>query len=99
MQVFGDIMTEKSEERGNRKRFIAVAQHFKVDAVLVIFVGQPGDSGVDGYHEEDSDNARALSDWLLRLQRIVRSLLFLFPWFLVVGSMHEYQHDGQGDSY
>jgi len=66
MQVFGDIMTEKSEKRGNRKRFIAVAQHFKVDAVLVIFVGQPRDSGVDGYHEEDSDNARALSDWLLR---------------------------------
>jgi hypothetical protein len=99
MQVFSDVMTEKSEKGGNRKRFIAVAQHFKVDAVLVIYVGQPGDGGVDGYHEEDSDNARALSDWLLRLQGIIRSLLFLFPWFQVVGSMHEYQHDGQGDSY
>jgi hypothetical protein len=71
MQVFSDIMAEESEKRCNRKRFIAVAQHFKVDAVLVIFVGQPGDSGVDGYHEEDSDNARALSDWLLRSPRVL----------------------------
>ena len=99
MQVFGDVMAEKGEKGGNRKSLIAVAQHLKVNAVQVIFVGQPGDSSVDGYHEEDSNNARVLSDWLLRLEGILRSLLFLFPWFLVVGSMHEYQHEGQGDSY
>jgi hypothetical protein len=39
MQVFGNVMTEESEKRGNRKSLIAVAQHFKVNAVLVIFVG------------------------------------------------------------
>jgi hypothetical protein len=99
VQVFGDVVTEKSEKRGNRKSLIAVTQHLKVNAVLVIFVGQPGDSSVDGYHEEDSNNARDWLDWLLPLEGILRSLLFLFPWFLVVGSMHVYQHEGQGDSY
>ena len=84
MQVFGDVMTEKSEKRGDRKSFIAVAQHFKVYAVLVIFVGQPGDSSVDGYHEEDSNNARDLSDWLLHLQGISSQLTVSVP--MVSGS-------------
>jgi hypothetical protein len=41
MQVFGDIMAEKSEERGNRERFVAVAKHLEVHAMLVILIGEP----------------------------------------------------------
>ena len=41
MQVFGDVMAEKSEERGNRERFIAIAKDFEVYAMSVILVGEP----------------------------------------------------------
>ena len=77
-------MAEKSEEGCDGERFVTVAKHFKVDAMLVILIREPGYSGVDGYHEQDADNAEALLDWLLRLQEIRSSLLFLFPWFQVV---------------
>jgi hypothetical protein len=38
VQVFGDIMAKKGKERGDSERFIAVAKHFEVDAMLVVLV-------------------------------------------------------------
>ena len=50
-------MTEQGEEAGNRESLVAVAEDFKVDSVAVKSVGYKGDYGIDGYHEEDADDA------------------------------------------
>jgi hypothetical protein len=41
VQIFGDIMADESEKGGYRKRFVAVAKDFEVDAMLVIFIRKP----------------------------------------------------------
>ena len=50
-------MAHERKETRYGKSFVAVAQHFKVDGVLVVDVGEEGDGCVDGDHEEDADDA------------------------------------------
>lgn len=57
MQSRRNIMAHQRKETRYGKRFVAVAQHFKVDGVLVVDVGEEGDGCVDGDHEEDADDA------------------------------------------
>lgn len=49
-------MTEEGEEAGNGESLVTVADDFKVDSVVVEDVGDKGDGGVDGHHEEDADD-------------------------------------------
>lgn len=56
MQVRRDIVAQQGEEAGDGKGLVAVAQDLKVDGVQVEVKGEVGDGGVDGDHEEDSDD-------------------------------------------
>lgn len=54
------VLKEKDEEGGNDKSLVAISDQFIVDKVGVEIVGKPGDDGVDGDHQEDSDNVTLL---------------------------------------
>ena len=66
MQIRRHIVTEQVEETSDGESLVAVAQDVEVDAVFVEEVGEEGDDGVDGDHEEDADDAgrRRRVDWL-----------------------------------
>lgn len=49
-------MTEQCEEGGDGEGFVAVAYDLEVDCVPVKVEGEEGGGGVDGDHEEDSDD-------------------------------------------
>ena len=57
MQIRGHVMTEQVEETSDGESLVAIAQDIEVDAVFVEKVGEEGDDGVDGDHEEDADDA------------------------------------------
>ena len=54
MQVVSDVSAQKTEERGNRKRLVAVSNNLEVNAVLVVQVREERDCGVDGDHKQYS---------------------------------------------
>ena len=60
MQIRRHVVTEQVEEAGDGERLVAVAQDVEVDAVFVEEVGEEGDDGVDGDHEEDADDTGGL---------------------------------------
>jgi hypothetical protein len=59
MDVGGNVIADEGEEGGDGEGFVAVAQDFEVDGVAVVEVGEEGDGGVDGDHEQNADNAEA----------------------------------------
>lgn len=59
MQIGGDIVAEESEERGDGKCLITIADHAVVDGVFVEVDAEPCDEGVNGDHPEDSNDTGA----------------------------------------
>jgi len=49
-------MTKQSKETGNGECLVTVSEDRKVYRVLVEVERQKGDGGVDGDHEEDTDD-------------------------------------------
>lgn len=62
-------MAEEGEEARNGEGLVAVAQDFKVDGVAVVEVGEEGDGGVDGHHQQDADDV-----FLLPWPEVVRGV-------------------------
>lgn len=56
MQALAQITAHQGEEAGNGKGFPAIAEDIVVDCFCVVDVGEKGDDGVDGDHEEDADD-------------------------------------------
>lgn len=56
MQVGRDVSAHKREESRNRKRFVTVADQIVVDIVLVEVGTEPCDDGVNGDHEQNSND-------------------------------------------
>jgi len=56
MQITLQVMAHEREKTRNRERLITIAQDFPVERVFVVYVGDEGDTRVDGYHEEDADD-------------------------------------------
>lgn len=50
-------MTQERKETGNGEGFVTIPDHFEVDGMPVEGIGQEGNRGVDGDHEEYPDNA------------------------------------------
>lgn len=50
-------MAEQRKETSNSKGFVTVPDDLKIQRMSVEEKGKEGNSGVDGYHEEYSDNA------------------------------------------
>lgn len=61
MKVWCDVVAHKGEEAGNGEGLVAVSQHFKVDGLFVVQIAEEGNDGVDGDHDEDSDDAVLVS--------------------------------------
>ena len=57
VKVRRDVMAHEREERGYGKGFVAVAQHLEVDGVPVESERQERCGRIDGYHEEDANDA------------------------------------------
>lgn len=57
MEIRRNIMAQQRKEGGNRKGFVAFGHDLEVYRVPVVPEGQERGHGVDGYHEEDSDDA------------------------------------------
>jgi len=56
MQALFQVTAHEREEARNCKSFPAIAQDVVVDCFCVVDVGEKGDNGVDGDHEEDADD-------------------------------------------
>jgi len=56
-----DVVTEESEEAGNRERLVTVTEGCPVNGMIVVQIGYEGDDGINGYHGEDSDDAKTQS--------------------------------------
>jgi hypothetical protein len=57
MQVRGEVVTHQSEEGDNSDSFVAISGDFEIYGMSVICVGEEGNEGVDGNHEQYTDNA------------------------------------------
>lgn len=51
MQVRGNVMAEQSEESGDGKGFVAIADQTIVDGVFVEVDAEPRDQGIDRDHQ------------------------------------------------
>lgn len=60
MQVGSNVRAKQAEKGCNGKCFVTISNDLKVDAVVVVVVGQERDGGVDGHHEEDPNNMSLL---------------------------------------
>lgn len=49
-------MAHEGEEGGDTEGFVAVADDFEKDSVMVEEDTEPGDDGVNGDHPQDTDN-------------------------------------------
>lgn len=49
-------MAHEAEESGDTEGFVAVADHFEIDSVVVEKNTDPCDDGVDGDHPKDANN-------------------------------------------
>lgn len=61
MQIRRDVVAQQAEETRNRKRLVAVAEHFEVHGFAVEDVAEEADDAVDGDHEEDPDDVFLLA--------------------------------------
>ena len=57
MQVWLDISAEEGEETGNGESVITISNDLEVNVVSVIVIGKKRNHGVDGNHEQDSNDA------------------------------------------
>ena len=57
MQIRREVMTHKGEERGYRKRFVAIAHDTVIDCLFMVVDTKPRDEGIDRNHQQDSNNA------------------------------------------
>ena len=60
MQIRRDIMTEQGKETRDRKSLIAIPEDLEIDGLLVEQVRKETDDGVDGDHQEDTDDVALL---------------------------------------
>lgn len=60
VQVGSNIGAKQAEKGGNGKCLVTISNDLKVDAVVVIVVGQERDGGVDRDHEEDANDVSLL---------------------------------------
>ena len=56
VKVGSYVMAEQRKEAGNGKCFVAVSEDRVIYRMLVKEVGKKGDRGVDGNHEENTDD-------------------------------------------
>lgn len=61
MEIRGDVVAHQGEEAGDGKRLVAVSQNLEVYGFLVVKVAEEGDDGVDGYHDEYSNDTAFVS--------------------------------------
>lgn len=57
VQVRRDVMAHEGEEGGDTESFVAVSDDLQGDGVMVEEYAEPCDEGVNGDHEEDTDDA------------------------------------------
>jgi len=56
MEIRCDVVAEKGKEGGDRKSFVAIGYDIKIDRMPVKPERKEGGDGVNGYHEENSDD-------------------------------------------
>lgn len=65
VQIRRNVVAHEREEAGNGEGFIAVSQNLEVYGFLVIEVAEEGDDGVNRDHDENSNDAAAVSLWAM----------------------------------
>lgn len=50
-------MAHKGEEGRDTESFVAIADDFEIDGIMVEEDAEPCDEGVNGDHKQDADNA------------------------------------------
>lgn len=98
MEIVGQVMAQQGKEGGDSKSLIAVAEDFEIDAMSVVSVREPGDGGINGNHEENADNAAYNQSGFDDATPFLECSLSLLSRFRVMGSMHQHEVEGQGDS-
>lgn len=59
MQIRSDIVTHEGEEGGDTEGFVTVTEDLEVDGIVVEENTEPGDEGIDGYHEQNANDTRS----------------------------------------
>lgn len=59
MQIRSDIVTHEGEEGGDTEGFVTVTEDLEVDGIVVEENAEPGDEGIDGYHEQNANDTRS----------------------------------------
>lgn len=49
-------MTKQCEEGTDSKSLVAIPQHVKINCMAIVGIAQETDDGIDGNHEQNSDN-------------------------------------------
>lgn len=49
-------MAHEGEESGDTESFVAIADDFEVDGIMVEEDAEPCDEGIDGDHKQNADN-------------------------------------------
>lgn len=56
VQIGSNIATHQRKEGGDRERFVAVAQNAVVNGMFVVECAEPGDEGVNRYHQKNANS-------------------------------------------
>lgn len=61
VQIGSNITTHQCKEGGDRERFVTVAQDAVVNSVFIVKCAEPGDEGVNRYHQKNSNSTTTRS--------------------------------------